>query len=242
MIIALCFLFGLFRLAIYLTPEAAGDETTHYRPGDCIWSLLRGICLGFHGYNPLVWWAAILSRNDAELACDEATIKRIGEIEMTCQGHPALLLTATAMTGSKSSMKECITLIVKKPKTAIYTLVTVLLIAAVAAGCALAGTAGDKDKPWTWMQNLVSEDITSATAWYGYSVEGSRLSDSDTVALISLLNAVGKTNFTENKQAAGATPQYGLAFDCGGASYYINEAVSPSGSLEMSYGGKQWWI
>ncbi len=59
---------------------------------------------------------------------------------------------------------------------------------------------------------------------------------------LSLLNSLEKTTFTENKQAAGSTPQYGLAFECGGASYYINEAMSPSGSLEMNYGGKQWWI
>lgn len=85
---------------------------------------------------------ACVSRNDAELACDEATIKRIGENEragygrtligMTCQKRPALLPTATTMTGSKSSIKERIMLIAKKPKTAIYTLVAVVLIAALA--------------------------------------------------------------------------------------------------------------
>ena len=152
-------LFGLFHPAIYITPEAAADETvlrhtvehelTHFRHGDHIWSLLRGACLTLHWYNPLVWWAAVLSRNDAELACDEATIKRIGEseraeygrtlIEMTCQKRPALLLTATTMTGSKSSIKERIMLIAKKPKTAIYTLIAVVLIAALAVGCTFTG-------------------------------------------------------------------------------------------------------
>ena len=157
-------LFGLFRPSIYLTPEAAAEDTllrhsiqhelSHFRHGDHIWSLLRGACLALHWYNPLVWWAAVLSRNDAELACDEATIKRIGEneraeygrtlIKMTCQKRPAFLLSATTMNGSKSSIKERIMMIAKKPKTAILTLVAVLLIAAVAAVCTFTGAKADE--------------------------------------------------------------------------------------------------
>jgi len=82
-------LFGLVRPAVYLTPEAAGDdvtrqhsvahELTHLRHGDHVWSLLRCVCLAVHWYDPLVWWAAVLSRRDAELACDDATIRRLGE-------------------------------------------------------------------------------------------------------------------------------------------------------------------
>lgn len=152
-------LFGVFRPSIYVTPEAAESETklrhvlahemTHLRHGDNLWALLRGVCLALHWYNPLVWWAAVLSRNDAELACDEATIKRIGESEraeygrtliaMTCQKRPALLNTATTMTGGKHGIRERITLIVKKPKMAVYTLIAVVLIAAVAVGCTFTG-------------------------------------------------------------------------------------------------------
>ena len=152
-------LFGLTRPAVYVTPEAAEDparlrhviehELTHYRHADHLWSLLRGLCLILHWYNPLVWWAAVLSRRDCELACDEATIRRLGEgersaygrtlIYMTCLRRPALLVTATTMTGSKRSIKERISLLVKKPRTAIITLVAVLLAAAVAVGCTFTG-------------------------------------------------------------------------------------------------------
>ena len=152
-------LFGLFRPAVYVTPEAAEEEgrlrhvieheLTHYRHGDHLWSLLRGVCIILHWYNPLVWWAAILSRRDCELACDEATIRRLGEGEradygrtllyMTCLKRPAILVTATTMTGSKGSIKERIALIVKKPRTAVITLVAVLLAAAVAVGCTFTG-------------------------------------------------------------------------------------------------------
>ncbi len=157
-------LFGLLNPTIYLTPETVVDERTlhyaieheltHFRHGDYLWSLLRGVCLALHWYNLLVWWAAILSRNDSELACDEATISRIGEdnraeygrtlIGMTCQKRPALLLGATTMTGSKSSIKERIMFISKKPQTAIYTLLAVLFIAVVAVGCTFTGANVDK--------------------------------------------------------------------------------------------------
>lgn len=158
-------LFGLFRPAVYLTSEAASDEATtrhaveheltHYVHKDHIWAILRGVCLAVHWYNPLVWWAAILSRNDAELACDEATIRRLGESEraaygrtligLTCEKRSALLNTATTMTGSGKSIKERIALIAKKPKMAAYTLVAVILIAAIAVGCTFTGAKDPVD-------------------------------------------------------------------------------------------------
>lgn len=152
-------MFGLFRPAIYLTPGLEGEplrhvlehESTHYRHGDHVWSFLRCVCLTLHWYNPLVWIAAVLSKRDAELACDEAAIKRIGEagraeygrtlIGLTCQKNTmsALLCTATTMTGGKRGIKERINLLVKAPKTAICTLLAVALAAAVLVGCTFTG-------------------------------------------------------------------------------------------------------
>ncbi len=148
-------LFGVAKPSIYVTPDtrteaetlryALAHEQTHYRHGDNLWAVLRGVCLALHWYNPLVWWAAELSRRDAELACDEATIRRIGEseraaygrtlIRMTCEKRPALLVTATMMTDSGKGLKERISLLVKKPKTAAYTAVAVLLIAGLSVAC-----------------------------------------------------------------------------------------------------------
>lgn len=152
-------LFGVAKPSIYVTPDtrteaetlryALAHEQTHYRHGDNLWAVLRGVCLALHWYNPLVWWAAELSRRDAELACDEATIRRIGEseraaygrtlIRMTCEKRPALLVTATMMTDSGKGLRERITLLVKKPKTAAYTAVTVLLIAGLSVACTFTG-------------------------------------------------------------------------------------------------------
>lgn len=150
-------LFGLFRPCVYLTEEAAADEIvlrhslahelTHYLHKDHLWAVLRGLCLALHWYNPLVWLAAVLSRRDGELCCDEATVKRLGEGErasygrtllaVTCQGRDNPLLTATSMTGS--GIKERIVLLAKHPKTAAYTLAAVALIAIAAVGCTFTG-------------------------------------------------------------------------------------------------------
>lgn len=156
-------LFGLLRPSIYVTEEAAADETvlrhslahelTHYRHRDHIWAALRGLCLALHWYNPLVWLAAALSRRDGELCCDEATVKRLGEGEraaygrtllaVTCQGRANPMLTATSMTGSGKGIRERIRLLARQPKTAAYTMVAVMLIAVIAVGCTFTGAERD---------------------------------------------------------------------------------------------------
>lgn len=179
-------LFGLLRPAIYLTPAAAHDpqllthvlahEQTHCRHGDHIWSALRCVCLALHWYNPLVWLAARLSRKDAELACDEATIASLGErqraaygrtlIQMTCAKNRSegLLLTATTMVGSKKEIKERIHLIAKRPMTALYSLISLILVAAIAVGCTFTGPATDPTEPPAGTQSPSRTDTQPSTA------------------------------------------------------------------------------
>lgn len=146
---------GLFSPVIYVTKEVTENavllrhtvthEMMHYKQGDSLWSILRCMCLAIHWYNPLVWWAAILSKKDAEFSCDEATIKLLGEkerkeygktlIQLSSKEKYNLFVTATAMTSGKRSIKERIVLIAKKPKAKWYTLLLGLLIACVAVGC-----------------------------------------------------------------------------------------------------------
>ena len=129
-------LFGFLRPAVYVTPDVFGDENalrhilahelTHYRHKDHIWSFLRCLCLTVHWFNPLVWLAAYVSQQDAELACDEGALKRIGDdertsyartlLDLTCVGHKELLTMATSMTGSENTLKTRILRIVKNPQ------------------------------------------------------------------------------------------------------------------------------
>lgn len=156
----------LFGSAIYLPRSEAGSlalnhvlahELGHYRQLDQVWSTLRCACMVLHWYNPLVWLCASLSKKDAELACDEATIKTLGEdqrlaygktlIEMTCAKREPkdLLLTATTMSLGKKTLKERVRMIAKHPKTAVYTLVALILVMSLAVGCTFTGTAAKDD-------------------------------------------------------------------------------------------------
>lgn len=175
-------LFGVIRPAVYLTPGAAADpvtlthsvehELTHFRHGDHVWALLRCLCLVLHWYNPLVWLAAALSRRDAERACDEATIRRLGEAEraaygrtligITCGSRPSLLRTATTMNCGKSGLKERISLIVKRPKTAAWALVILLLAAVFVTGCTFTGAQAAEPE----LEGFIAEN-TGLTAGEG---------------------------------------------------------------------------
>ena len=162
-------LFGVLRPAIYLTPDVlSGDnerlghvlkhELAHYGHGDHIWSLLRCVCLALHWYNPLVWLAASLSMRDAELACDEAVIRILGDehradygrtlIDLTVSGKraSALFCAATTMIGGRRGIRERVMLIAKRPKTAAVTLICVLIIAAVAVGCTFGSASSNGQK------------------------------------------------------------------------------------------------
>lgn len=176
-------LFGLFHPSVYVTPEVAEDkmalthvlahEETHYRHKDHIWALLRCVCLVLHWYNPLVWLAAALSRRDSELACDEGAIRRLGEeqraaygrtlIGLTCTGVGGLLRTSTTMTGSQKSIKERIVLIAKKPKMKLYTLIAVILIAAIAVGCTFTGAQQTQGEGFLLYVNNLAEKIWGET-------------------------------------------------------------------------------
>ena len=176
-------LFGLFRPAIYLTEQAASDpaqarqivahERTHLRHGDLIWSLLRSVCLAVWWFNPLVWLAAALSRQDAELACDEGAIAELGEavrfeygrtlIAMAKVGaKPSdLLCGATTMTGGRTSLRARVARIAAAPKTSLAVSAAALLIAALAVGCTYAGPSQSAQLP---EQEIAEELPTAETA------------------------------------------------------------------------------
>ena len=174
-------LFGVFHPAIYLTHQVASDKTMfrhtlahelcHYRHKDHIFAALRGLCLVIHWYNPLVWYAAILSQRDAEMACDEDTIRSLGEsqrkeygrtlIQATCQKSNHLLTAATTMTSDKKVLKQRLTAIVKKPRNVAAAVAAAILLAAVFVGCTFTGAKSDKITSET-MKDAVSSDVWEA--------------------------------------------------------------------------------
>lgn len=177
---------GVLRPAVYLTPEAAEDgtvrthvlshELTHFRHRDHIWSLLRCLALALHWYNPLVWAAVIFSKRDGELACDEGTIRQLGEGERIPYGRTLIGLVArrsgaggvlscsTTMTGGKKTVQRRIAQLVKQPeakKTALFLAAAALALAAVFVFAG--GQRGQETVPSGDYSSLRS-DIRSAQA------------------------------------------------------------------------------
>ena len=172
-------LFGL-RPAIYIHPGGLiegeslkfilAHEETHYRHGDHLWSYVRCLCLALHWFNPLVWWAAVLSRRDCEIACDESTLNRIGNEHRKAYGNTLinlverrsrptdLLLGATTMTSGKSGIKERVNMIVQKPKMLLSTLLITILILALAIGCTFTGGKNASKEEWFPQPEIEDQD------------------------------------------------------------------------------------
>lgn len=156
-------LFGLFHSAVYLTPASVSSpeslrhvlahEETHARHLDPLWSLLRAVCLTVYWFNPLVWAAAIASRNDCELACDEGAIRVLGEEERIPYGRTLLslipvqrgpanpLLSATTMTAGKKQLKNRVTRIAESRRTVGVALFAVIALTAMVCAATFTGAA-----------------------------------------------------------------------------------------------------
>lgn len=157
---------GLLRPAVYVTEEAAANpvmlrhvlvhELTHYNHRDHLWSVLRGLALAVHWWNPLVWAAVVYSRRDGEMACDEGALARLGDGERTAYGEtllalvtakarPADLLSfATTMAGGKRSLKHRIQQIACKPKQLVSAFIAVTILISASALVAF-GQADDAE-------------------------------------------------------------------------------------------------
>ncbi len=160
-------LFGLFRPAVYVTPEAAADdwmlehtllhEKTHLRHGDHIWAFLRTVCLILWWYHPLVWVAARLSRQDSELYCDAAVIEALGEehraeygrtlLALSIRGKASAFCAASTLSRGGRQMKGRIAAIARWAKPKKWAIVLALLLAAIAVGCAFTGAAQPTEAP-----------------------------------------------------------------------------------------------
>ena len=166
-------LFGLFRPAVYLTPAALASpdrlrhvlahEETHARHRDPLWALLRGICLVVYWFDPLVWWAALASRTDCELACDEGALRRLGEAERIPYGRTLLslipvrripadpLLSATTMTADKRRLTDRIARIAEDRGSLGTALFAAVSLAALVCAVTFTGakTAPEPPRPLT---------------------------------------------------------------------------------------------
>lgn len=155
-------MYGLLHPAIYVTSRIVEDpevfamvlrhEQMHYYHKDHFWAVVRALCLCIHWYNPLVWAAVRLSRQDGELACDEGVLRQLGEGSRSTYGEALLALSteqrpkpgmsmnlATSMSGSKKQLKERLSALVKAPQMAVGTAVLVMAFSLCLAACTFTG-------------------------------------------------------------------------------------------------------
>lgn len=143
-------IFGLLSPSVYIPEKYSDDEEAlgyitahelcHYYHGDMVWTAVRYILLSVYWFDPFVWLAAILSKQDCECACDEAAIKLLGAEKRFRYGKIIIDLiprkqtesfgvASTSMASGNDVLKERMRLIASAPKNKkAAVLLTVLLL------------------------------------------------------------------------------------------------------------------
>ena len=136
--------------AVYLTEDVLRNDTTelivrheltHLHHLDFLWSLCRTIAVIVYWWNPLIWLAAICSKHDAELACDEAVAAKLPERERLAYARAILAQAprkASALSLAGPPVKERVLFLTKKQRTSVLCVVLALLLVVSATGCSFA--------------------------------------------------------------------------------------------------------
>ena len=150
-------------IGIYLMPEILDrsdiyrtilqHEMCHIHAKDLFWAKLRMIFIAIYWFNPLIYIAAILSKEDCEMACDD---RAAATLQMKKTEYGKILLdavnvdkirtkedvfcTATMMVSSKNALRvRVMRLAGKEPRRA----VSVFACSAFILGCILLGFLGN---------------------------------------------------------------------------------------------------
>ncbi len=135
--------------AVYLTEDVLQTdstelilrhELTHLRHLDHLWSFCRTAAVIAYWWNPFIWLAAILSKRDAELACDEAVAAGLSDAQRLVYARAILAQAprkAAALSLAGPPVKERILFLTKKQRTSVLCVILALLLIISAAGCSL---------------------------------------------------------------------------------------------------------
>ena len=180
--------------AVYLTEDVLRNDTTelivrheltHLHHLDFLWSLCRTIAVIVYWWNPLIWLAAICSKRDAELACDEAVAAKLPESKRLAYAR-AILAQAPRKTAALSlagpPVKERILFLTKKQRTSVLCVILALLLVVSATGCSFAELTRQKAGEIT-MPDHAADSSANATP----QEADSALPVMDTVELIGFV-------------------------------------------------------
>ena len=180
--------------AVYLTQDVlqtdeaeliVRHELTHLHHLDFLWSLCRTIAVIVYWWNPLIWLAAICSKRDAELACDEAVSAGLSDAQRLAYAR-AILAQAPRKTAALSlagpPVKERILFLTKKQRTSVLCVILALLLVVSATGCSFAELTRQKAGEIT-MPDHAADSSANATP----QEADSALPVMDTVELIGFV-------------------------------------------------------
>ena len=135
--------------AVYLTEDALQTdaselilrhELTHLRHLDFLWSFYRTTAVIVYWWNPFIWLAAVCSKRDAELACDEAVAAGLSDAQRLAYARAILAQAprkAAALSLAGPPVRERILFLTKKQRTSVLCAILALLLVMSAAGCSL---------------------------------------------------------------------------------------------------------
>lgn len=135
--------------AVYLTEDVLQTdstelilrhELTHLRHLDFLWSLCRTAAVIAYWWNPFIWLAAICSKRDAELACDEAVAAGLSDAQRLVYARAILAQAprkAAALSLAGPPVRERILFLTKKQRTSVLCVILALLLIISAAGCSI---------------------------------------------------------------------------------------------------------
>ena len=180
--------------AVYLTQDVLQadeaelilrHELTHLRHLDSLWSFCRTAAVVVYWWNPFIWLAAICSKRDAELACDEAVAAKLPESKRLAYAR-AILAQAPRKTAALSlagpPVKERILFLTKKQRTSAICIVLALALTVSATGCSFAELTRQKAGEIT-MPDHAADSSANATP----QEADSALPVMDTVELIGFV-------------------------------------------------------
>ena len=135
------------------TPETElilRHELTHLRHLDFLWSLCRTAAVIVYWWNPFIWLAAICSKRDAELACDEAVAVKLSPAQRVAYARAILAQAprkAAALSLAGPPVKERIVFLTRKQRTSVLCVVLALLLTGTATGCSFAELTARGEDP-----------------------------------------------------------------------------------------------
>lgn len=161
--------------AVYLTEDVLQTnstelilrhELTHLRHLDFLWSLCRTAAVIVYWWNPFIWLAAICSKRDAELACDEAVAAGLSDAQRLAYARTILAQAprrAAALSLAGPPVRERILFLTKKQRTSVLCAILALLLIVSAAGCSITELTRQKTGEITLPKKTQTAQVETTT-------------------------------------------------------------------------------